>query len=90
MFEQQLIYSISIENRMKDRQKVEKSVKWNKFDDRKKYCLEFNRGSCEKTESHEGILQGQVVFKLHVCKHCLVQDRVELKHAEISCTKGSK
>ena len=86
-FEQQLVYSISIESKKRDRYKIGKKGEGIKGDDRKKYCLDYNRGSCSFTDSHEGKLQGQLVWKLHVCKRCLVQEGVEAKHSEKECPK---
>ena len=85
-FEQHLIYSLSIENLKHEKGKTGKSMK--KFDERKKYCLNYNRGNCNFDDSHEGNLGGQTVFKLHVCKKCLVKDGLELKHPEKDCTKN--
>ena len=83
IFDNQLIYALSIENR-----KVEKSherkVK-NKMENRKIYCLDYNRGVCKQSSSHEGKLHGNTVFKLHVCKACLVKNGEELQHPEVEC-----
>ena len=54
-------------------------------DDRTKYCLEFNRGKCEFKDSHEGKLRGQDVFKMHICRKCLVNKGLEVRHAEKDC-----
>ena len=85
-FEHQLVYSISIDNRKSEKSKGKKE-KPNKWEDSKKYCLDFNRGNCRFDDSHEGRLGNQTVFKLHVCKACLVNENVEARHAEKDCPK---
>ena len=46
-FEQQLLYNISIQSKKKQVITQGKNTSTNKDDNRKKYCLEFNRGQCE-------------------------------------------
>ena len=86
-FEQQLVYTISIQARRPDKSRTGKRND-KKFDDRKKYCLDYNRGQCKFKDSHEGSLGGQAVWKLHVCRKCLVEDGVEVKHMEKECVKN--
>ena len=83
-FEQQLIYCISIENKRGEAKS--KQLK-NKMDDRVKYCLDFNRGKCSFDKVHEGKINGEWVMKQHVCRKCLINQRVEVNHAEKDCTK---
>ena len=86
-FEQQLVYCISINNKHKEGQFSRKSHKnsESKFQDRIKYCLDFNRGTCKLENGHEGKLNGQMVFKAHICKACLVREGMEAKHPEKEC-----
>ena len=86
-FEQQLLYSLSLETR---RNKEVKSNKKSKFEERKKYCLDYNRGTCRMESSHEGKINGQSVFKLHVCKRCLVNNGQECNHPEKDCKHVEK
>ena len=87
-FDHQLLYAISIDARKRGGKRVVKSGTKDKFDNRKKYCLDFNRGNCKITESHEGKLHGQQVFKLHICRRCLVEDGIEAKHPEVECNNN--
>ena len=82
VFEQQLVYSVSIENK-----RYETRMKKSKLEDRKKYCLDYNRGTCRQDHSHEGKLNGQTVFKLLVCKLCLAKDDVEEGHPAKDCPR---
>ena len=63
LFEQQLVYAISVDSKKSAAVKPRNT----KLDDRKKYCLDFNRGKCKQSKSHEGLINGQPAFKLHVC-----------------------
>ena len=83
LFDQQLVYSISV-NAKKQEAKVRKQLK---LDDRKKYCLDYNRGKCQQDKGHEGKLNGVTVFKLHVCKFCLAKEGLEESHPGIQCPK---
>ena len=56
-------------------------------DDRKKYCLDYNKGTCRMQGSHEGILSGVVVYKHHICKKCLIEDNSERYHPSKDCPK---
>ena len=51
---------------------------------RKFYCLDFNKGKCLHTESHEGFFNKMPVVKTHMCKDCWEKDRAERGHAENS------
>ena len=83
VFEQQLVYNISVDScKAKCTQKVK-----NKFNDRKKYCLDYNRGQCKFDKSHDGLINGQNFFKLHMCKQCLVNEGIEVTHPEKECPK---
>ena len=83
-FEQQLMFSITVESR--NGNKFDKSKnKQRIFEDRTKYCLDFNRGTCKLEKPHEGKINGQTVTKYHICRRCLVEDNKELPHAEKDC-----
>ena len=80
-FEQQLVYRISIDNK-----RLESKTKTKpKLDDRTKYCLDYNRGICRYDQGHEGKLQGNTVFKMHICKQCLARDGSESSHPAKEC-----
>ena len=66
-FEQHLVLMISVEHRKHDRY-VTSDRKMKKFEERTKYCLEFNRGMCKFDRQHEGKINGQLVTKHHICK----------------------
>ena len=86
-FEQKLLYALTVEGRRGV--KLEKGKdKLNRLEDRTKYCLDYNRGTCKLERQHEGKLGGQVVLKHHICRRCLVEDQVELYHAEKDCIKS--
>ena len=46
-------------------------------EDRKKYCLDYNKGNCKLSSPHEGLLNGIQVVKHHLCKRCLIDEGVE-------------
>ena len=73
-FEQQLVLSISIEPRRRERAWGGKGNE-KKIEERKKYCLDFNRGKCAFKDSHDGWLNNKNVWKLHVCRKCLKDHR---------------
>ena len=87
-FKQNLIYSISVESRRWKKRKP--SACNSKFEDRKKYCLDFNRGVCKFNTSHEGKINGTNMFKLDVCRECLVNEDMEVAHAERDCPSKNK
>ena len=84
-FEHQLIYSISVDSK-RDKKTVKPSQSKVK-EDKRRYCLEYNKGTCPIDKSHEGKLHGVMVFKLHVCRKCLLQEGLELKHTEKDCNR---
>ena len=86
-FEQQLVFCIAIEN--KHYRTHEKQAKLRKFEERKKYCLEYNKGTCKFDKAHEGKINGQIVNKLHICKRCLVESNVEAYHPEKDCERAA-
>ena len=89
LFEQQLLFSISIESRRNDKYVSEKSARQkSRFEERTKYCMDYNRGFCKFDKQHEGKINGQVITKHHICKRCLVEDHVELSHPEKECSKA--
>ena len=49
---------------------------------RKFYCLDFNRGSCQFSDSHEGRFNRANVWKIHMCRKCWEKDGKECKHPE--------
>ena len=81
-FDQQLVYVVSVRV-----QKIEtrSRSKLQSFNDRKKYCQDFNKGVCKFTSGHEGKLNGLTVFKLHVCKLCLAKADMEADHPAKEC-----
>ena len=91
-FEQQLIYNISVNARKKDRWASNNrgQPKPGKWESRKKYCLEYNRGTCKLGDAHEGKINGQLVTKLHICKKCLVTEGIEARQPEKDCGKEAK
>ena len=56
--------------------------------ERKKYCLEFNRGTCSFNAGDEGKLNGVTVFKHHICKKCLVDDNTTVTTRRKSVIKN--
>ena len=56
-------------------------------DEKKKYCLEFNKGTCSLQGPHEGTLNGLTVMKYHICKRCLIEDRLECSHPSKDCVR---
>ena len=84
-FEQQLLYNISVDRKdYKDKHKISQK----KWEERKKYCLDYNRGTCTYSDSHEGKLNGVQVMKMHICRKCLINENKEVKHAEKDCKKA--
>ena len=76
-FEQQLVHNISVGTRknylkLKSRHKFESEK--TKFEERKKYCLDYNKGMCKLQLPHEGFLNGIQVLKFHICKRCLIDE----------------
>ena len=71
-FEQQLMYNVSIErSRVIDNRWDKDKRKGRGFqgkDERKKYCLDYNRGTCNLQSPHEGLINGAKVSKYHICK----------------------
>ena len=90
-FEQQLMYTISV-----DRVRTESTVgyradkvrlKSSGKDDRKKYCLDYNKGTCKSQGPHEGLLNGATVLKHHICIKCLMEEGVERFHPSKECVR---
>lgn len=46
------------------------------------YCAEYNKGKCDKENSHEGKFGGRDVFKHHICRNCLMTDKEKRSHSE--------
>ena len=89
-FEQQLMYTLSVERAHPestsgkvDRVKGQVNVQ----EDRKKYCLDFNKGTCKLQGPHDGILNGNSVVKFHICKRCLIEDGVKRFHSSKDCVR---
>lgn len=69
------------ESKTKDKQKREFGLT-TRTGEKVIYCLEFNKHKCEKETSHEGKFAGREVFKQHICRACLAQDKEKRSHAE--------
>lgn len=54
------------------------------------YCLDFNKGKCEKEQSHMGKFGGKDVLKQHICRACLVTEKEKRSHSEIDETCPNK
>ena len=63
----------------KQKSKFERSNR----NDKKFYCLDFNRGKCTYPDSHDGFFNKKPIFKHHICKACWEKDAIDKKHAEI-------
>ena len=89
VFEQQLMYCVTVERnrkrKLEGRGNVRQKVTGGGKDERKKYCLEFNRDTCNLNGPHEGTLNGNVVTKYHTCKRCLIEDGAEHSHSSKDC-----
>lgn len=46
------------------------------------YCADYNKGRCERDNSHDGKFLGKEVFKHHVCRVCLTVDKEKRAHTE--------
>ena len=91
-FEQQLMYAISLEcSRVEPsgpyRPMEKTEVKVGEVGEQKKYCLDFNKGLCKLQGPHEGLLNDSSVVKYHICKKCLIDDRLEKAHPMKDCIK---
>ena len=94
-FEQQLMYNVSLDRFVASRVNKKGGVaERDKFrsrqvgmEDKKKYCLDFNKGICPQSGPHEGTLNGVTVLKHHVCKRCLIEQGVERNHPSKDCKK---
>ena len=89
-FDQQLMYTISVERARQEPSTVRSEKGKNKTmgkDDRKKYCLDYNKGTCKIQGPHEGLLNGVTVVKHHICKKCLMEEGVEQSHLSKDCGK---
>lgn len=60
--------------------------------DRVVYCLEYNKGKCNKGQTHEGKFAGKECIKHHICKACLTIDKEKRNHQEgdLSCPNKNK
>ena len=91
-FEQQLMYTISIDRNQKEQGGTSRTYDKLKGkpmgkEERKKYCLDYNKGLCKLQSPHEGSLNGVTVTKHHICKHCLIDEGVERNHPSKDCVK---
>ena len=85
-FEQQLVYRISVENKVKKEQRSDYRVESRKKVEKKKfYCADFNRGKCTNDSPHEAKINGNTVMVYHLCKRCLLDENVEKYHADKDC-----
>ena len=86
-FEQQLMYAISMEKNWGETMQRANGVVKSKVvrEDRRKYCLDYNKGTCTLQGPHEGILNGVNVTKFHLCKQCLMEDGSERMHPSKDC-----
>ena len=90
-FEQQLVYSVSMDRSQVDKDKegtggMSKVVQGGK-EEKKKYCLEYNKGECTLSSPHEGTLGNQKVLKYHLCKKCLMDRNLERSHPSKDCVR---
>lgn len=69
------------ENKMKDKNKKEIGLA-TKQGDKVVYCLDYNKGQCDKMNSHIGKFAGKEVLKHHVCRTCLATDKEQRTHPE--------
>ena len=51
--------------------------------DRVYYCLDYYKGRCTFSDSHEGTLDGNTVQKLHICRVCLRKDKAKRNHPKL-------
>ena len=91
-FEKQLMYSMSVERVKPESEKVvnKSKVKASGREEKKKYCLDYNVGTCVRDSPHEGQLKGNVVLKYHVCKKCLMDHNLERYHPSKECNGHGK
>ena len=87
-FEQQLMYAISMDRSCIDGSGATKVQRIkNVKDDKKKYCLDYNKGVCRLQAPHKGFLNGTTVIKHHLCKKCLIEEGVERAHPSKDCIR---
>ena len=56
------------------------------------FCREYNKGTCDKGDSHSGSHKGRKVTVSHICAKCWLTDHVKNKHSErdSSCPKNQR
>ena len=89
-FEQQLMYTMSLNRALQEPSilRIEKGKsKSSGKDDRKKYCLDYNKGTCKFQGPHGGLLNGTTVIKHHICKKCLMEEGLERSLPSKDCVK---
>ena len=89
-FKQQLVYSVSMD--MSRVSSVNTSAGQggakDSKEEKKKYCWEYNRSSCNLSSPHEGWLGNVKVMKYHLCKKCLMDKGLERVHPSKECGKN--
>ena len=93
-FDQQLMYAISLERAKTETRTISRSADTDKVrtrsmvrEEKKKYCLDFNKGLCRLQSPHEGTLNGTNVLKYHLCKRCLLEEGIERTHPSKDCVR---
>ena len=90
-FLQHIVYTMSVDRKTGNRNNSvwERATKLKQPDrkEKKKYCLEYNKGTCSMHGPHEGFLNGVKVTKHHICKRCLMDEGVEKAHPSKECTR---
>ena len=86
------MYAISVEQSRLESSGLHRPMEKTKMkggitNDRKKYCLDYNKGLCKLQGPHEGLLNGSTVVKHHICKRCLIDEGLEKAHPSKDCVK---
>ena len=88
VLDQQLMYNVSLERGRVVRDMTGRAkIKGGSKEEWKKYCLDYNKGTCQLSSPHEGPLNGVSVLKHHICKKCLLEEGVERQHPSKECRK---
>ena len=90
----EIIFALSLERRGierkwegRDKKRVGQGAG---IQERKKYCMEYNKGMCNLNSPHEGRLGNNVVMKYHICRRCLAEESQERYHTERECPLNRK
>ena len=54
------------------------------------YCKAYQNGTCNHSNDHNGILNGETRFLRHICARCLVKNRRRAAHPDSSDTCPSR